>query len=175
MDSGETEAEEVLVPGLKSLGEDCVVCIGCHLGYDRPSVIPIKAVIVKKDTHKLRHAKCGVSIVDVNSNLIRQIFKRSIYSHMVADNTLHRCGHKEILLRKSKQLTLRMVVRGIKHLGNDLCVGTLLKGASILSLREKTHIEVMNIASLPKTKLVHLFAVVFFILFSAPTAMLQYM
>ena len=57
-----------------------------------------------------------IYIVDMDGYLIRKIIKIAVNRHMVADNALDGCGNKEILLCKTKDLTFRVVIGGVKHL-----------------------------------------------------------
>ena len=132
-----------------------MVGVRAHLDYRIPCLIPREEILVDEYSHKLGDTKSGMGVVNMDSNLIRKIIKSSVNCHMVADYALAGCGNKEILLRKSEKLTLDMVIGGIQHLGNDLCIGAFLNCLGVLSLSEELHIEVMDISCLPKTELAY--------------------
>ena len=153
MDSGQLQAEEILVPRLKRLGHDGMVGVRADLNHGVPRSVPIKEILVDQDSHQLGNTKGGMGIVDVDRHLIRQIVQRAVYCHMVADNALTGSGNHKILLRQTEQLSFDVIIRRIQHLGDQLRVGAFLHGAGILSLRKQTHIEIVNISGFPQPKL----------------------
>ena len=159
MDSRQLQAEQILVPGFKRLGHDRVVGVGADRNDRLPRLFPRIKIFVHKDPHQLGDTQRRVGIVDVDCHLIRQVVKRAVDRHMVSDNALAGSRHHKILLGKAQQLALGMVIRRIQHLGNDLRIGALLHGTGILSLREKSHIEVVDVPCTPQPELAYRLAV----------------
>ena len=77
----------------------------------------------------------------MNGIFLCKIFECAVVSQMVVDNILNRSGHKKILLTKTKTLALRVVIRRIKHLANDLCHCVLLHCAHIVALVKHIHVN----------------------------------
>ena len=150
--SRETELEEILVPLLKRLGHYGVVGVGAYLHYHIPRSLPRDEVIVDEYSHKLGDAECGVSVVDVDSYLIRKIVYLAVDRHMIVNDALAGCGHEEVLLRKSEQLSFKVVIRRVKHLRDSLGVSAFLHRSCVLSLSKEAHIEVSYISRLPETE-----------------------
>ena len=155
VDAGELQAEEILVPGLQGLGHDGVVGVGADLLDHIPGAIPRVEVLIHQDAHQLGDAEGGVGIVEVDGHLVGQVVQSAVDRHVVTDDGLHRSRAEEVLLGQTEELTLGMIVGGVQHLGNGIGVGSLLHSAGVLSLREQTHVEILDAASLPETEAGH--------------------
>ena len=153
VDSGQLQTEQILVPGLQSLGHNGMVGVRTDLLDHIPSHIPRIEILIHQNSHQLGNAECGVRIVDMDCNLIGQICKCAVYCHMVTNDALAGRGYQEVLLRQTEQLTFRMVIRGIEHLADGFCLGAILHCSCILALCKQTHIEVLDIACAPQSEL----------------------
>ena len=131
-DSGQLHTEQVESPAFKCLGKNGVVGIGHRLNNNAPGIVPAVAVLVHKDSHKLGNNKCGMSIVDVKTNVVLKAGKRAVSRKILVNNVLKRCRNEEILLSKTEKLTLVIVIRGIKLLCNRL---SIVIGREILNVR----------------------------------------
>ena len=89
-------------------------------------------------------------VIEMDGNLVRQVGKRAVDRHVVADDALAGSGAEEILLCQAEQLALGVVVGGVQHLGDRLGVGILLHRLRVLPLREQTHVEIMDIPRAPQ-------------------------
>jgi hypothetical protein len=58
----------------------------------------------------------------MNGDLVLEAEERAVLSEIVADDGLKGCRNKEILLSKTKKLTLIIIISGIKLLGDLLRV-----------------------------------------------------
>ena len=155
VDAGELQAEQVLIPGLQSLGQNGVVGVGADAGDHVPGHVPGIEVFVNENTHQLGDAQGRMGIVEVDSHLLGQIIQGAINRHMVTDDGLDGCRAKEILLGQAEQLALGVVVGGVQHLGDGGGVGCLLLGTGILTLGKETHVEILNVAGAPQTESAH--------------------
>ena len=95
-----------------------MVGVGYHLSNHGPGSLPVIGIGIHQNTHKLRHAQCGMGIVDMDSHLIGKVIKRSVGVQMLGDDALQGCGHQEVLLAQSQKLTLVVIVGGIQDLGD---------------------------------------------------------
>ena len=155
VDSGELQAEEILIPGFKRLRHYRVVGVRANLGNDFPRSIPLHEVLVNEYSHKLGDTERGVCVIYVDSNLVSKIIYSAVYRHMVADNALAGCRYHKVLLRETQKLSFNVVIGGVKNLRNCFCVGAFLNCSCILSLCKETHIEVSDISCLPQAKLAY--------------------
>ena len=93
-------------------------------------------------------------VVDVNRVLFRKIRKRPVLSKMIRNDILKRGRNEKILLGKPQDLSLHMIVGGIKHLREHLRARILLDRLHVLPLCEELHVEIRDILRLPKAQIV---------------------
>ena len=146
------QREELFVPGLQRLGQDGVVGVGHRVHHRVPCVLPRIVVVIQQNAHQFGNAERGMRVVDVDGNLVGKVCKRAVHREMVADDALYRCADEEVLLLQTQQLTLGVVVGGVKHLGNGLRLCALRQCLRILPLCEQRHIEVGDVACAPQTQ-----------------------
>ena len=150
VNAGQLEPEQILVPRLQRLRHDGVVGVGADAPDNAPGVLPREEVFVHQNAHQLRDDQCGMRVIEMDGNLVRQVGKRAVDRHVVADDALAGSGAEEILLCQAEQLALGVVVGGVQHLGDRLGVGILLHRLRVLPLREQTHVEIMDIPRAPQ-------------------------
>jgi len=90
--------EEVDWPLLKCLSHDCMVCICACSASDIPSIIPLKILLINKDSHKLCYCYSWMCIVQLECNLVWKIMDICVVLLELQDCSLYRSGYEEVLL-----------------------------------------------------------------------------
>ena len=93
-----------------------------------------------------------MGVVDVDGDLIRQVFQRAVLGQVVLGDIPDGRGRQEILLAQTEDLALDVVVVGVQHLADELGVGALGDGAAVLARVEAVHIEAGRLG-LPQAQL----------------------
>jgi hypothetical protein len=94
------------------------------LGNNGPRLIPFKTFKIKENTLKLNNSKCWMGIIQLNSNLVRELAPCTLGLLESTNNIVERRSDPEVLLLKSKLLTTVEVIIGIQDSTDGL--GTLL-------------------------------------------------
>eukprot|EP00128_Syssomonas_multiformis_P015811 Colp12_sorted_trinity150504_noHs@1565 len=150
---------EVHGPTLKSLGKNGVVGVSHGLGSDFPSLLPVELLLVDEKTHKLRDGKCRVSVVQLDSDLLREVLEVGTGDVAVAeggrlvttDNILERGRGQEILLLETKLLALEEVVVGVEHTGDVLGQVAVNDSSDVVTMVEVGEIEAVGASRRPQT------------------------
>ncbi len=85
-----------------------------------PCLFPAIAALVEEHSHKLGDSKCGVSVIDVDSNLLMEVVESAVNAHVLVYDITDRCCAKEVLLSESEALALCVVIVRIENLGDSL-------------------------------------------------------
>ena len=107
---------KVLVPLFKSLCHNRVVGVSKCIGDDMPRLLPSVAALVEQNSHQLGNCESGVSVVDVDSNLLVEVIHTAVNTHMAHDDITDRGSAHKILLTQTESLTFCVVVVRIEHL-----------------------------------------------------------
>ena len=144
--------EQVAVPLFERLGHYGVVGIGKGLCYDVPRLVPGIAAVVKHYPHQLGDSECGVSVVDVDSDLLVQVVKGAVNVHVLVYDVADGGSAQEVLLSESEALALGVIVVRIEHLCNGLRHDVLAERLGVIALVEHIHIEGRHLG-LPEAEL----------------------
>jgi len=153
-------AEQVDVPALERLAHDGVVRIGQGAAADVPRGVPREVMLVDQQTHQLRHAERRVGVVDMDGDLVGQIFIGAIFFIVALEDGLQRGRNQQILLLQAQTLALNVVVGRVEHLGDRLGHGVALERADIIAAGERGHIEALRQLGTPEDQAVGRLAVI---------------
>ena len=159
VDAGQGHLEDVHVPLFQSFGHDSVVGVGEDLLADAECLVPAKAALIQQDAHHLGDSQGGVGIVQLDGDLVGQILQRCVAGQVVLHDIADGSGRQEVLLTQAQDLALDVVVVGVQHLGDQLCIGVLAHCSVVVAQREAGHIKVRGLG-LPQTQLGNALAVV---------------
>ena len=127
-----------LTLGHETAGE--IVSVGPHVTDREPG----EMCLVQQDAHQLGDTKSGMSVIELNGDLVRQRMPIVIGASKAADDVGERAGDKEILLTKAQSAAGLGRIIGIKHarevLGHDLVV----HGAEKVAVIEFAEIEIVR-------------------------------
>ena len=143
------------VPFFERLRHDRVVGIVDRAARDVPRLVPAVVVLVHQQPHELGYSERRMRVVGVYDRLIGQVVEVFIQPQMVLDYALQRCGNKEVFLLKSELFALTVVVRGIKHFGQQRRLMLALHRFFVIALGERVHIELRRRLSRPQPKHAH--------------------
>ena len=141
-DTGSDLADKVNVPLLQSFSHNGVVGVSKGVGNDVPALVPAVAAVIEENTHKLGDSKSGVSIVDVDSNLLVEVLQCAVYVHVAHYDIADGSGAHEVLLAQTQDLALDVVIVGVQDLGDQLRVGVLAHRGVVVAQREAGHIKI---------------------------------
>ena len=141
---------ELLRPFFERLAHDGVVRVRDRCAHRAPRLVPAETVLVHHDAHELGDDQRGVGVVYLNGVVLCKALDVAEALHVGLYYRLRRCRQEEILLLEAQGLALDVVVRGIKHLGDDLAHGALLKALDIFALGEQVHIQCARAARVPE-------------------------
>ena len=150
--TGQKLLDEVLRPLFKSLAHDGVVGVGDAVLDKLPCLVPAELVLVHEDTHELGDYHCRVSVVYLDDVVLGETADIAPCADVLAHDVLCGGGDEEVLLFETQELALGMIVRGIKHLRDDLGHGALLKAFDICALGEKVHVQRVRAHRVPKAQ-----------------------
>ena len=159
VDAGQGHLEDVHVPLFQSLSHDGVVGVGEDLLADVECLVPAKAALIQQNAHHLGDGEGGVGVVQLDGDLVRQVLEGRIAGQVVLDDIADGCGRQEVLLAQAQDLALNMVIVGVQHLGDQLCIGVLAHCSVVVAQREAGHIKVRGLC-LPQAQLCNALAVV---------------
>ena len=144
VDKLEVAGQEMLEQGdgplLESLGKDGVVGVTESAGDDVPSLLPVKALEINEDTLELDNSQSRVGVVELDSNLVRELLPWALGLLETADDVVEGSGNPEVLLLQTKLLSAVKVVVGVKHSADGL--STLLISNRVLVV---TAIELLEV------------------------------
>ena len=100
-----------------------------------------------------------MGVVQLDGDLVGQVLQRSVAGQVVLHDITDGCGREEVLLAQAQDLALNMVIVGVQHLGNQLCIGVLAHCSVVVAQREAGHIKIGGLC-LPQTQLGNALAVV---------------
>ena len=140
IDTGQQAAEQFHRPFFQCFGKDGMVCISADLSCDIPRLFPGNIVFIHQHTHQLRHSHAGVGIVQLEGNLFRQDIEVCVHFFETGNDSLHRCGNKEILLTQAQLLAFHVFIGRIQHVCQGIC-----QNFFFLGLLEFTIIEILQV------------------------------
>ena len=159
VDAGQGHLEDVHIPLLQSLSHNGVVGVGEHLLADAEGLVPVKAALIQQDAHHFGDGQRGVGVVQLDSDLVRQVLQRSVAGQVVLHDIADRSSGQEVLLTQAQDLALNVVIVGVQYLGDELGVGVLAHSGVVVAQREAGHIKVRGLC-LPQTQLCNALSVV---------------
>ena len=109
--------------------------------------------LVHKLPDKLRDSDNGVSIIELDSNVLFKLVKVSETGFVLCKRIGYRSGREEILLLESELLSLICVVIRIKHTGDVLSAVYLSLSACVVAVVELSEIKSTCCFSLPQTQI----------------------
>ena len=118
VDTWQQFLHQVNAPLLQCLRHDGMVGVTAGIYYDIPSSGPVHLLFINQNTHELCYAQCWMGIVDMDSNLVREIIKILVSSLVGTDDTLNTSGYEEILLYQTELAALEGTVIWVQILSN---------------------------------------------------------
>ena len=149
IDPGQQLGEEVDGPFLQSFRHDGMVGVGNAPGGQVPCLIPFQSIVVHQQTHQLRDCQCGMGIVHLEDQLVRQAGQILVPLQMLLQRCLQSRGYEEILLFQTQLLALPVVILGIKDITDGPGQGLLLNGLLIIALVKGLQREVAQRLGVP--------------------------
>ena len=123
------------------------VCTG--LCRDLPCIVPVKTVLIQKDTHELCNSHRRMGIIHLEGHLLRQIMDIVVVLHKLRDGTLYAGRHEEILLAQTKLLALYVVVVRIEHIHEVARKVLLLHCLIVIALVKGIQLEALYRLRIP--------------------------
>ena len=162
VDARQRLAHHVLRPLLQRLGHDGVVGVGHGRLRDALGLLPRQTLLIHEDAHQLGNDHRRVRIVDVESDLLRELAHvRAVDALEVLDRVLQRRADEEVFLHQAQLLAVIGVVLRIEHLGNLRRDGVaVLRGAVVIARGELFKVEVLRQHGAPRAQAIHHVAVV---------------
>ena len=120
-------------------------------GDDGPGSVPALRLLINENPHQLRYGNRGVRVVELDRDLVLEVFPRIAWIAEVPPNDVpERARHEEVLLNQPQFLTvLRLVIR-VKHLGDRFTDGLLVHRLDIAARIEGGQVEVLGRPRGPK-------------------------
>ena len=125
--------EEVHGPGLQGLRQDGVVGVGAGAAYHLDGLIHFHSVLCSQEPDELRNHHGGVSVIDLDHGVVRQIVEIGALGRCLLEDQLGGAAHHEILLVNPQDAALIVAVVRIEEEGQVLCNIGLVKGDSLLN------------------------------------------
>lgn len=95
--------------------------------------------------------RARVCVVYMNCNFVGEIVKRTVYSHVVADNALAGSRNEKIRWVSLNILPSTWLSARIQYLGNGFGICVFLYCFHVLSLGKQSHIKADNILRFPQS------------------------
>lgn len=154
---GSVSRHHVLRPLFQRLGHDGVVGIRHSRLGNALSLFPRQPLFIHKNAHQLRNDHRRVRVVDVESDLLRQLAHvRAVNALKVLDGVLQRRADEEIFLHQAELFAVVGVVFRIEHLGNLRRDGiAVLRGAVVIAGGELLQVEVLRQNGAPRAQAIH--------------------
>ena len=154
--AGEELGERADGPLLQSLGQDGVVGVAHDLRHDVPGVVPLKLLLVDKNTHELGAAHGGVRVVGVDGHKLRQQLPvLAVLLLKGVEQAVDTGGDKQVLLLQAQQTAVLAGIVGVEDGADGLGLGTLCVGQSVVAAVKGLQIKVLlNGLGSPDTQLV---------------------
>ena len=140
-DTRQGGAEDIHVPLFQSLAHDSVVGVSKDLAADVESCIPFIAALIQQNAHHFGDGNGRVGIVQLDGDLIRQVFQGTVLVQVVAQDIGNGSSAEEVLLAQAKDLALGVVIVGVQDLGDQLCGSRLADSGVIVAGVEAAHIK----------------------------------
>ena len=155
-------SHHVLRPLFQRLSHDGVVGIRHSRLGNALSLFPRQPLFIHKNAHQLRNDHRRVRVVDVESDLLRQLAHvRAVNALKVLDGVLQRRADEEIFLHQAELFAVVGVVFRIEHLRNLRRDGiAVLRGAIVIAGGELLQVEVLRQNGAPRAQAIHHVAVV---------------
>ena len=130
-------------PALERLRQQRVIGVGQGSLRDIPGRVPAETRFVEQDAHELGHCQGGVSIVELDGDLVRKCVPVGIVPAESPHEVRERAGHQEVFLREPQLLShLGGVVR-IEHAGQRAGRDAADQGADEIAAAEFLEVEVI--------------------------------
>ena len=101
-------AEQIQRPFLQGLGQQRMAGVGKRLARDIPGLLPTQLMIVDQQPHQFGNRHDGMRIIQLNDNLVRELFPIVVEQSEATNDILQRAGHEEILLLQTQLFCLPM-------------------------------------------------------------------
>ena len=106
-----------------------------------PCIVPVETLNVDQNPLKLWDGQSWVSIVKLDSYLVRELFPRALALLEAANDIIERGSAPEVLLLETKLLTTLEVVVGVQNSGNSLSTLLVRYRALVFARVELLEIE----------------------------------
>lgn len=120
-------------------------CWSCEAAYsvdnNLPSLIPFKSLNINQDALQLNNGKRRMSIVELDSNLLRELPPRALRLLETPNDIVQRCSNPEVLLLETQLLTSLQVVIGVEDSADGLSTLLVGDGAFVVTAVELLEIE----------------------------------
>ena len=114
--AGQKLLKQLHAPGFQGLGQQGVVGVADAGGGDRPSGIPIDAVLIHQQPHQLSHGDGWMGVVQLQRKLAMEVGHLQPLAPQDAEHVLQGAADEEDLLGETQSLALVQLVVGVEHL-----------------------------------------------------------
>lgn len=111
---------------------------------DIPSLIPLKSLNINQNALQLNDGKRRVSVIELDSNLLRELLPRALRLLETTNNIVQRCSNPEVLLLETQLLTSLQVVIGVEDGADGLSTLLVGNGAFVVTAVELLEIELAS-------------------------------
>ena len=121
----------------------------------RPGLVPRHAVFVVEQALQLDDRDGGMGVVELDRDLLREVFPVLVGPAEAADDVLERTGDKEVLLEQAQFLAALGLVVRVENLRDGFAVVLFAHGFLVTAAVEGLEIELLRRSRFPEAQEVH--------------------